>query len=406
MWMKHPEYAEVMEKFWNESEDGRARWSEKLRECKRMLKNWNKGSFGNVEKRINKLKKELDDIKKLERTVEVIEKENEITEELDLWFAMEETLWMQRSRVLWLKQSDKNTSFFHAKASHRQKKNWISKLRDANGVMQEDQGKVMEIVTDYFRDMFRSALRVEDSVLQGDAVRIEDWRPISLCTVAVKIITKLIAMRLQPILQQVISIFQSAFVKGRIISDNFVIAHEIANYLKSRRGPTECFASIKLDMSKAYDRVEWLFLEKLLRNMGFASLWVDRVMCCVCSVSYQIRINDTVSSIIRPERGLRLGDPLSPYLFLLCTKLLNAKMCAGMAANAISGVRICRNAPTVTHLFFADDSIFFIKAEAGEARSLKAILSQYECVTGQRINYEKSEIVFSRNTPVDVRVDI
>ncbi|KAL9664847.1 hypothetical protein QQ045_020256 [Rhodiola kirilowii] len=213
-------------------------------------------------------------------------------------------------------------------------------------------------------------------------------------------------MRLQPILQQVISIFQSAFVKGRIISDNFVVAHEIANYLKSCRGPTECFASIKLDMSKAYDRVEWLFLEKLLRKMGFASLWVDRVMCCVRSVSYQIRINDTVSSIIRPERGLRQGDPLSPYLFLLCTELLNAKMCAGMAANAISGVRICRNAPTVTHLFFADDSIFFIKAEAGEARSLKAILSPYECVTGQRINYEKSEIVFSRNTPADVRMDI
>ncbi|KAL9664927.1 hypothetical protein QQ045_020336 [Rhodiola kirilowii] len=167
MWMEHPEYAEVMEKFWNESEDGRARWSEKLRECKRMFKNWNNASFGNVQKRINKLKKELDDIKKLERTVEVVEKENEITEELDLWLAREETLWMQRSRVLWLKQGDKNTNFFHATASHGQKKNWISKLRDANGVMQEDQGKVREIVTDYFRDMFWSALRVEDSVLQG-----------------------------------------------------------------------------------------------------------------------------------------------------------------------------------------------------------------------------------------------
>ncbi|KAL9680841.1 hypothetical protein QQ045_012621 [Rhodiola kirilowii] len=89
-----------------------------------------------------------------------------------------------------------------------------------------------------------------------DADRMEDWRPISLCTVAVKIITKILAMRLQSILDKVISPAQSAFIKGRIISDNFVIAHEISHYLKNHRDDKNFYASIKVDMSKAFDRVE------------------------------------------------------------------------------------------------------------------------------------------------------
>ncbi|KAL9671160.1 hypothetical protein QQ045_008726 [Rhodiola kirilowii] len=193
---------------------------------------------------------------------------------------------------------------------------------------------------------------------------MEDWRPISLCTVAMKIVTKVIASRLQKILHLVISPFQSAFVKGRNIIDNFVVAHEIAHFLKRCRDNGKNYASIKLDMSKAYERVEWPFLEKLMLKMGFAERWMDRVMRCVKSVSYQVRVNGNVSGVIKPGRGLRQGDPLSPYLFLLCTEVLNAKLWLGEIRGQISEVRICRRASVVTHLLFADDSIFFINAEA------------------------------------------
>ncbi|CAM8945290.1 unnamed protein product [Rhodiola kirilowii] len=238
-----------------------------------------------------------------------------------------------------------------------------------------------------------------------DAVRMEEWRPISLCTVALKIIIKIIAQRLQPILNQVISIYQSAFVKGRIITDNFVVAHEIANFLRNCRDQNYCYASVKVDMSKAYDRVEWVFLEKVLLRMGFARVWVDRIMKCVSTVSYQVRVNNSISSVIIPSRGLRQGDPLSPYLFLFCTEFLNAKVLHGVSRNLISGIKICKKAPVVSHLFFADDSIFFVKADANEARNLKTILHQYEIVSGQMINFDKSEVCFSKNTPADKRVD-
>ncbi|KAL9672598.1 hypothetical protein QQ045_028849 [Rhodiola kirilowii] len=241
---------------------------------------------------------------------------------------------------------------------------------------------------------------------KNKAICIEDCRPISLCTVAMNIITKIISQRLQPILNQVISIYQSAFVKGRIITDNFVVAHEVANFLKCCKDADKLYASVKVAMSKAYDRVEWTFLENLLSKMGFAKEWVERTTECVCSVSYLIKVNDRISDPIVPSRGLRQGDPFSPYLFLLCTELLNAMLLERVDRGLINGIRICGNAPTVLHLFFADDSIFFIKAVPSEARTLKEVLNQYETVSGQLINFEKSEIYFSRNTPADVRMSI
>ncbi|KAL9689530.1 hypothetical protein QQ045_009916 [Rhodiola kirilowii] len=139
--------------------------------------------------------------------------------------------------------------------------------------------------------------------------------------------------------------------------------------------------------------------------MGFARVWVDRIMKCVSTVSYQVRVNNSISSVIIPSRGLRQGDPLSPYLFLFCTEFLNAKLQQGVSKNLISSIKICKKAPVVSHLFFADDSIFFVKADVNEARNLKTILHQYEIMSGQMINFDKSEVCFSKNTPADNRVD-
>ncbi|KAL9674186.1 hypothetical protein QQ045_030456 [Rhodiola kirilowii] len=241
---------------------------------------------------------------------------------------------------------------------------------------------------------------------KNDAVRMEDWRPISLCNVAMKIITKILATRLQSILNQVISIYQSAFVKGRVISDNCIVAHEITHFLKNCKGDSNFFASIKLDLSKAYDRVEWCFLEAMMRKMGFADRWVSRVMSCVTSVSYVVKVNDSISKEFLPERGLRQGDPLSPYLFVLCTELLSANIKAGILAGQISGLKINRSAPIVTHLFFADDSIFLIRADSVEATNWRRILAEYGEVSGKRINLEKSEVCFSASTPAHVRMEI
>ncbi|KAL9686260.1 hypothetical protein QQ045_023716 [Rhodiola kirilowii] len=124
---------------------------------------------------------------------------------------------------------------------------------------------------------------------QKNATKMEEFRPISLTTVIVKTIAKAIVNRLQQILLEVISPQQTAFIKCRLITDNFLIALESAHFIKNTRRGSQVFGSLKLDMSKAYDRVEWFFLRLILLQIGFDVNWVSKVMSFVSSVVYRLR---------------------------------------------------------------------------------------------------------------------
>lgn len=180
---------------------------------------------------------------------------------------------------------------------------------------------------------------------------IKDLRPISLCNVIYKLISKVLSNRLKRILPDIIAPSQSAFIPGRLISDNILIAYEMTHYLKRRRKGKEGYAAIKLDMSKAYDRVEWTFLRDMMMKLGFDSRWVDLVMKCVTSVKYKIRVNGDLTEEIIPERGLRQGDPISPYLFLICAEGFSALLTAAEVDGSIHGIGICRGAPSVSPAF-------------------------------------------------------
>ncbi|CAM8919820.1 unnamed protein product [Rhodiola kirilowii] len=145
-----------------------------------------------------------------------------------------------------------------------------------------------------------------------DPERMEDYRPISLCNVIVKLVTKVLINKLKQILPAIISESQSAFVQGKLISDNILAAYELFHFIKTRNKKKGGFFVLKFDMSKAYDRVEWDFLEAMLLKLGFPEVWVKCVMTCICSVRYAVIVNDMISKDVWPERGIRQGDPLSP----------------------------------------------------------------------------------------------
>ena len=113
-------------------------------------------------------------------------------------------------------------------------------------------------------------------------------------------------------------------------------------------------------MSKAYDGVEWSFLERIMRKMGFAEQWIAVVMECVKSVSYRVKCNRKLQDPFIPERGLRQGDPLSPYLFILCAEGLSALLHSAEEDGSLQGVQLCTGAPKINHLFFADDSLIIM----------------------------------------------
>ncbi|KAL8153364.1 LOW QUALITY PROTEIN: hypothetical protein V2J09_011124 [Rumex salicifolius] len=224
---------------------------------------------------------------------------------------------------------------------------------------------------------------------------MKDFSPISLCNVIYKLISKTMANRIKSVLHSIIAPNQSAFILGRLITDNFLIAFEIFHHMNFGKGGHKHMA-LKLDLSKAYDRVEWSFLSQVMRKMGFGE--INRIEICLKSVSFSILINGKPSRTFIPERGLRQGDPLSPYLFLLCGQALSDMMNRDTARGLLSGVRITHIAPEISHLLYANDCILFAKADEAQVEVLKSILAKFEKASGQRVNLEKTSISFSKGT--------
>ncbi|KAL4324249.1 hypothetical protein GQ457_11G027500 [Hibiscus cannabinus] len=330
----------------------------------------------------------------------------------------DEAYWAQRARVTWLTQGDRNTAYFHARASGRRKKNRIRGLFNENGIWTDKQAEVAGVAMRYFTTLFSSSQPTPNSSLLSnidhcissndntsllrpftdaeiitafqdinptkapgidglpgnffrqhweligsdiiqlfhdllsrkidmscvnattitliskveDPVRMQQLRPISLHTVVYKIVSKTILNRMKPFLPGCISENQSTFLKGRLISDNILIAHELLHYLCSSKNLPNKGTTLKFDMEKAFDRVEWTFLRSVLLHMGFHSDWVDHLMDCVSTVTFRIRINGRLTPTIVPQRGLWQGDPLSSFLFVICMQGLSATLLAEQGA--------------------------------------------------------------------------
>ena len=194
-----------------------------------------------------------------------------------------------------------------------------------------------------------------------------------------------------------ISEHQSAFMSDRLLLGNIMVAFETLHYMRNHRNGKIRFMALKLDMSKVYDQVEWTYMEKLMVKIGFQDNLVKLMMECITTASYLVLINGEPHGGIIPTRGLRQGDPLSPYLFLMYTKGLYGLIHKVARMGDMWGVSICQKGPKLTRLLFADDSLIFYKAKENECHKLLDILATYERASSQKINREKTTLFFSKS---------
>ncbi|KAL0284927.1 UNVERIFIED_CONTAM: putative mitochondrial protein [Sesamum angustifolium] len=155
---------------------------------------------------------------------------------------------------------------------------------------------------------------------------------------------------------------------------------------------------LKLDVSKAYDKFEWSFLEQVMSKLGFPPPFIRLVMLCVSTVSYSSMLGGKQFGSLVPERGLHWGDPLSPYLFLLCTESFSALLQNTGHEVRIRGITVCLGVLSKSYLLFADDMLIFSQASPENSQAIHEVLETYRGLLGQEINFSKSSVAFSRNT--------
>uniref|UniRef100_A0A803Q136 Reverse transcriptase domain-containing protein n=1 Tax=Cannabis sativa TaxID=3483 RepID=A0A803Q136_CANSA len=450
VWTSEQSCGDLIDKVWQEPCGTHHRFKviRKMSKTTKALKEWNWNSFGFCDK---KLKALYDRLAVIQASLGAFAEEERLVQIqiTDLELKMER-IWKQKSQEMWISQGDCNSKFFHASTIVRRRRNHIWAIQKENGDWKRTRNEIGYYFIDNFKNLYKSStpsidaefdMLFEERFLDREIQELcriptsqemkeadffssgllakdlnhtficlipkcespsnfEQFRPISLYNFGYKIIARILTDRLKPILDKLISPFQSAFLKGRWIAECSVLASEAQHALKKVKGKAR-FVAVKMDMHKAYDRIECGFLKKVLEANGFNEQACSLIMQCVTSVRFSFLLNGASLKAFYPERGLSQGDPLSPYLFIMCSEVLSKLVCNAEAKGELTGIKVGRNAMPITHLFYADDAIFYCKANNRETVNLLACFEKYESWSGQCISRKKSGVVFSPKTKTE-----
>ncbi|KAG7579386.1 Ribonuclease H domain [Arabidopsis thaliana x Arabidopsis arenosa] len=451
-WLKHEGFKELLLTSWN----GNINTPESLNGLRKTLSKWNKEVFGDVQKRKEKLMREIKEVQDMldhNQSDALLKREEDLTREFDVVLEHEEMIWYHKSREKWIVLGERNTKFFHTSTIIRRRRNRIEMLRDDDGRWISSSQDLEKLATDYYRKLY--SMEDVDSAaikLPSDGfVRLTDQELTALnknflpgeVEKAIKSMGKYKALGpdgFQPIFyhhcwevlgSSVVRFVLDFFETGelpkdtndalvvliakvvkpekitqfrpirRLSTDNIVVVQEAVHSMRRKKG-RKGWMLLKLDLEKAYDRVRWDFLEDTIRASGLSDRWVRWIMQCVSYPSMSVLWNGEKTNSFKPLRGLRQGDPLSPYLFVLCLERLCHLIDRSIANKDWKPISISRGGPKLSHICFADDLILFAEASITQIRVIRGVLEEFCKASGQKVSLEKSKKFFSENVSRDL----
>lgn len=490
-WMLKPGFDEVCKKA---AELGKGNWAATRKSYKKEARRWVQAEktpdqlLKEVEKRMAEMNSQRPDMvdKELEKEIQV---------EHDRLLFMRESYWCQRAKVQWALFGDANSSYFHAVATTRKRRNVVKSLQMEDGSWETGEKEIRSAFLKHFRSIYTSdqpksvhspdwkevlsqipklsahaashivSLPTDPEIFKIvmslgpdkspgpdginarlvqenwqhfgpailaeihsffstgqmpshiarsnivlipkslEAAKVTEYRPISVCNISYKIISKLIAARIRPLISLCVSKMQSAFIPGREISENVILLREVLHCFRMKNYKKAQFC-LKVDLSKAFDRMQWSYLEEILPLYGFPAQVISWIMACVSSAEYTIILNGRGDGFFKPTCGLRQGCALSPYLFIIGMDLLSRKLQHQTDLGRLKGIRVSANAIPLTNCLYADDLLLFGEATTQEAVLFTQILESFMEVSGQRIGPSKSSIWFSVTTQDQIKKEI
>nr|XP_043619797.1 uncharacterized protein LOC122591602 [Erigeron canadensis] len=424
----NPKFKELVSLGWKDNVKGvhMYRVVAKLKALKRPLKRL-MFEQGNLHKNVEKLRVELDEVQRAmdkdASNLFIREDHAAILNAYNAAILAEERFLKQKSKVHWLRVGDSNTAYFHKAVKGRVARNRIDVVIDKFGIKHDGvAGNTIPLnsfelfskkVSDHqaiawdivkadivlaVRDFFKTGRllkQINHNILSllpkvSSLSRTTDFRPISLCNVKFKCISKIIANRVKGCLNDLISINQSAFVPGRRITDNILLTQELMHNYHLDRGIPRC--AFKVDIQKAYNTVDWRFLHDIFVGFGFPGIMVDWITECVSSTSFSISINGEIHCFFKGQRGLRQEDPLSPYLFTLIMEILTLIL-KRRVRDSESFIYHPKSLDVI-NLCFADDLFIFLHGDVASASVIMDGLMEFKDVYGLSPSLEKSTTYF------------
>ncbi|XP_010462886.1 PREDICTED: uncharacterized protein LOC104743514 [Camelina sativa] len=394
---KNPDFAPLVNSWWSALAFDCSKMlkvAKKLKALKRVIKDFSNENYSHLEKRVKEAFEELQSCQQIllaSPSSQALHLEREAHRRWCTLANAEESFLRQKSRICWLEEEIKDVFFSLPKNKAPGPDGYCVEFFTAHW------NTVGSDMIDAVMEFYQSGqlLKQWNSTLltlipkTPNASRMSEFRPIACCNTIYKVISKLLANRLKAVLPDLIANSQSAFIHGRLLVENILLAMELVEGYNLKNITAR--GMLKVDLKKAFDSIHWEFITNTLKALNFPPHFVKLINECITTPTFSISVNGESCGYFKGTKGLRQGDAISPYLFTLAMEVFTQMINKSFNNNLIGHHPTTTN-PQVTHLAFADDIMVFFDGQKESLQNITKVLQDFENISGLAMNKDKTYI--------------